>query len=78
MLHLLRRMDSNHRPLGYEPNELPAALSRVKSKIHPKLVILQPTVSKANGFRRTKRLPCGTDKHASSIPTATPDTWDEF
>lgn len=22
---MLRRMDSNHRPLGYEPNELPAA-----------------------------------------------------
>lgn len=25
---LLREMDSNHRPFGYEPNELAAALSR--------------------------------------------------
>lgn len=24
-LLMLRRMDSNHRPLGYEPSELPAA-----------------------------------------------------
>lgn len=25
---LLRRMDSNHRPPGYEPDELPTALLR--------------------------------------------------